>query len=64
MFEFDKAKFDGFSQSFKEELEKYEMKSLVARLFKEPIAVRKPSSAKAPAGKKKKEDPKDQIGMF
>lgn len=65
VFEFDKAKFDGFSQSFKEELQKYEMKSLIARLFKDPIVVSKPSSAKASAGKKKKvEDPKDQIGMF
>jgi len=60
-FDFDKAKFDGFSEGFKKELEKYEMKSLIARLFKQkPVekkAVEKPK-------KKKIEDPKDQIGMF
>ncbi len=68
VFEFDKAKFDGFSQTFKEELQKYEMKSLIARLFKEPSFAR--GKAGASAGKetlkkkKKVEDPKDQIGMF
>ena len=60
-FEFDKAKFDGFSKSFKEELQKYEMKSLVARLFKDKPVEKK--VVEAPK-KKKKEDPKEQIGLF
>lgn len=61
-FDFDNAKFDGFSQTFKEELQKYEMKSLVARLFKDkPIEKKTVETTKK---KKKVEDPKDQIGMF
>ncbi|MBP6045301.1 MAG: 5'-3' exonuclease H3TH domain-containing protein [Microgenomates group bacterium] len=68
-FNFDKAKFDGFAKSFKDELEKYEMKSLIARLFKDPSFARGKAGAKV--GKEtskpkriKVEDPKDQIGMF
>lgn len=60
-FDFDKAKFDGFTESLKEELEKYEMKSLIARLFKDRPTEKKVAE---PPKKKKVEDPKDQIGMF
>lgn len=60
-FDFNKAKFDGFTESFKAELEKYEMKSLIARLFKDKVTLKKVTETPK---KKKIEDPKDQIGMF
>jgi len=62
-FDFDKAKFDGFPESLREELQKYEMKTLEARLFPPKDSRYKQQDIKKtqPA---KKEKNKDQIGLF
>ncbi len=56
-FDIDKTKFEKFNKELKDFFEKYEMKSLVARLFN------KPSFAKASEDKEKKPD-ENQIKLF
>jgi 5'-3' exonuclease len=55
----DETKFEGFHQSLKDFLKKYEMYSLVNRIFAE----KRSASAKATADKEKKSD-KNQMGLF
>lgn len=65
-FTFEESTFNTFPESFKDELEKYEMRSLKARIFNEnQIAVKKPNTKKKENPKDKKEEKtKDQISLF
>lgn len=60
----EKAEFSGFPQTLKDHLQKYEMRSLLTRLFDQPIKIKKEVSIKEKSKLKKEEKNKDQLGMF
>lgn len=63
-FHWDQARFDRFPQSFKEELEKYEMRSLINRFFGERNDKKREATNKKQTNTKKSQENKDQITMF